>query len=97
MSKTISFQLQQVLAEETKLRGNYSGRGMCGETCLAFTGEWGTLNAVASVIESLADDPERLREFADLLSDARTDTCGLGEIVYFPHWDAIAGTANEED
>lgn len=95
MSKEVSFEVQQAIAENAELHTDYSGRFMYGKTCLGFSSDDGIFSAIGSIIASLAEQPEQLREFAEMLADSRTDSLGLGQIVYFPHWSAIESTGEE--
>ncbi len=95
MSKEVSFSVQQAIAENAELHTGYSGRFMYGKTCLGFSIDDGIFAAIGNIIASLAGQPEQLREFAEMLADSRTDSLGLGQIVYFPHWSAIESTGEE--
>lgn len=70
---------------------NYSGRGMYGRTCIGFDLEQGLtpMAFFGAVLEGLedaeADDREMaLSALAVMMRDARTDSLGLGTILYFP-------------
>lgn len=61
---------------------NYSGRGMYGKQCLAFsTGE--SLTSVFGEILCNDLDKEELRILGQHFSDAETDSLGRGVVVYF--------------
>jgi hypothetical protein len=61
------------------VRANYSGRGMYGKGCLAFTGNFSQV-ALGCAMRVVLDDA------ADELGDeACVDNMGLGIVVYFPH------------
>ena len=66
---------------EATLYPDYSGRGMYGSQCVGFSVRGGNAEArvTKAIIRSLDD------AFADeMLSALRTDSLGLGTIVYFP-------------
>lgn len=70
---------------------NYSGRGMYGRTCIGFDLKQGMspMAFFADVLEALedveADDREHaLRALTLMMKDAKTDSLGLGTILYFP-------------
>lgn len=66
---------------------SYSGRGMYGRSCLGIeTGGFAedTWAPFASILEVIADDPDQVRDFADLMSKTRQDSLGLGVIFYWP-------------
>ena len=75
-------------------RGDYSGRGMYGETCLGFDGPRGagvTLGAaIMYTLGVLGDDPDTALEMA---AAGTTDSMGLGTIYYFPGW-TVEGSAS---
>lgn len=69
----------------------YSGRAMYGKTCLAFTigrGE-SEMSATAQVMREAADavtedDDMLVDDAADAFMSARSDSMGLGTVIYFP-------------
>lgn len=69
---------------------SYSGRNMYGRTCLGIDLDRGVnpmqavLEAVSAFAIGYADTPDEVAKFADLLSVVKTDSMGLGSIVYFP-------------
>lgn len=82
---------------------SYSGRYMYGARCIALVVDssaspfWVIAEAVAGV----QDEDERW-EFAEVLGGTRTDSLGLGEVLYWPgmDWEAAFDAAlprREED
>jgi hypothetical protein len=74
----------------------YSGRGMFGQQCVGWDCDTITqiLRLGAAIMSIMGDDAP------DMVTDASTDSMGLGTIVYFPRWQAIGGQLdeyNEED
>ena len=69
---------------------SYSGRGMYGAQCVAFTveAEQSLLGVVAEVVAANAETGLEF-EIARLFKAAKIDSMGLGTIVYFPSvkWD----------
>ena len=67
---------------------SYSGRGMYGRECLAFTigsGADQPANPLGVVAEIVAACPEQWEdELIELFQDAKTDQMGLGTVIYFP-------------
>jgi hypothetical protein len=81
----------ELLEDSGQEVGDYSGRGMYGEKCVAMTIEENDLiSVVAAAVEVVAvnylqSDPDLVREFVSLLSQAKTDSMGRSEIViYWP-------------
>lgn len=78
------------LTPEENLRTDYSGRGMCGKTCIGVTLSSSEVAAfwisVGQTIISLQnnDRDELAREFENLGADYATDNMGLDMIIYFP-------------
>jgi hypothetical protein len=69
---------------------SYSGRGMYGRNCLGIDSDSDLGLLVSAMLEyvtdSLEDDDlhDAVRTIADAFRDMRTDSMGLGIIVYFP-------------
>lgn len=94
----ISRKLYDRLEEEgLRVRDNYSGRCMFGETCFGIV-VGNVATAVYDVSEALRgiiiaerrDDVDLAKEAADVLeegelTECRTDNMGLDYIIYFPH------------
>lgn len=60
----------------------YSGRGMYGKRCLAVDAN-SIIGLVASLIEACSDY-EQVMKLVNVLRSAKTDSMGLGEVLYFP-------------
>lgn len=71
---------------------SYSGRGMYGRKCLSFNldRDENVLDAFLELSEAISlyvEDNQEI-EFEDVVSEfkgAKTDSMGLGEVVYFPN------------
>lgn len=66
-----------------ELRTDYSGRGMCGKTCIGFV--HGTTNTEAAM--EIAFYVAKNFPYCDLINDfknVRTDSMGRESIIYFP-------------
>lgn len=102
----------QLLLERTDLADNlrsYSGRAMYGKECLGVDVPQGGLGGfVADVIDAAVewtqDEPDGDRDMGDVAQafrDMRTDSMGLGTIVYFPRVPFVGDdgeeTADTED
>lgn len=77
---------------------DYSGRGMYGKRCLAIEVARGNvLELAADLMEEVHED--NIQALADVFRNARTDSLGLDEIVYFPEveWQAEWDEDNSED
>mgnify|MGYP001580644674 CR=1 FL=1 len=73
--------LQEILTDAGHEPSAYSGRGMCGETCLSVTAD--NLGALfADVLEIL--DAEENEIAAHAFRGMRTDSLGRSTVVYFP-------------
>lgn len=65
---------------------DYSGRFMYGDRCLGVSGD----NALSIVIETIAEfarnaeTTDEVVDFVERLGNVRSDSLGLGQIVYFP-------------
>ena len=68
--------------EDKDFTSTYSGRGMYGDQCIGWTlddhNDSGTLSVA---IVDVLDDWGR-----SMVENTRTDSMGLGIIVYFPRW-----------
>lgn len=68
---------------------DYSGRGMYGKRCLAIEVSRGAAFALAAdLMEEVHED--NIQALADLFRNARTDSLGLDEVVYFPEVEWLA-------
>ncbi len=76
--------LQQFIEECGFETRSYSGRGMFGKECLGVTIEDSLLHFVAELLD-LAEEMSDVKNLATALQNARTDSMGLGTIIYFPY------------
>jgi len=90
---TISIELLKEIAREVagRVRTDYSGRGMFGDTCVGITTAPHRLLELGAVISRLVDD-EALRE--ELTRNSNTDSMGYDTIVY---WARVTCSDVEED
>lgn len=78
--------LQQILFECEIPTRSYSGRGMYGESCLAFTPDESIGEVFARVLEKAVANPGlyNISQLARSLSYMKQDSLGRGTIYYFP-------------
>ena len=79
---------------EHRVRADYSGRGMYGKTCIGVESAYGSVYEGAvklALMMVLSGDPHRedlswyeVRDLMDALPDSRSDSMGMGMILYFP-------------
>ena len=90
MATKLAQHVRSALLEAIRALGysirSYSGRGMDGRTCMAFTLSGGTSAAIgaAADIVSIIEPAEVREEVAAVFGRAHTDSMGLGMVVYFP-------------
>ena len=83
--KIISEPLAEVIAEYAEdVHLTYSGRGMYGDTCYGFSGD--VARIIGDVLQDIADMPDLIRQFGEMLSISRRDSMGFRTILYFPSW-----------
>ncbi len=74
--------------DEDELRPDYSGRGMYGATCLAYTGDYPTLfsfelaRTIAELNGSEAD-VWQVQSVLESLGEPSKDSMGLGSVYYW--------------
>lgn len=94
--KTVSDELVHIIETKTRVHHNYSGRGMCGETCFGYVFD-DSLHAVNSAVLSeiqRLNSVKLFQEFSELMRHARCDSLGIGrKICYFPGYQTTK-TAN---
>lgn len=94
--KTVSDELVHIIETKTRVHHNYSGRGMCGETCFGYVFDdslHDVNSAVLSEIQSL-NSVKLFQEFSELMRHAQCDSLGIGrKICYFPGYQTTK-TAN---
>lgn len=84
------------------VRSSYGGRGMYGDTCLAYTGSEPLL-FIFDLAEVLVlrdnDDPavDDIRYELDRLGMGRTDSMGRGTVHYWPSITVEPGDDDEDD
>ena len=83
---------------------SYSGRGMYGRSCLGVDLDRGdsTLSCIAHLLDHIAEEghenwQDELEEFATAIRDSRSDSMGLGTILYFPDIPYIRSKEQEKD
>ena len=83
--KIISEPLAEVIAEYAEdVHLTYSGRGMYGDTCYGFSGD--VAHIIGDVLQDIADMPDLIRQFGEMLAISRRDSMGFRTILYFPSW-----------
>ena len=83
--KIIAEPLAEVIAEYAEdVHQTYSGRGMYGDTCYGFSGD--VARIIGDVLQDIADMPDLIRQFGEMLSISRRDSMGFRTILYFPSW-----------
>ena len=99
--KTVSDALVHIIETQTKVHRNYSGRGMCGETCFGFTiigDSWcHTHLKIYAAISDDSNSKELAQEFLDLLDYARSDSLGTRRICYFPGYQTVETDKEAEE
>ncbi|MHB8407832.1 MAG: hypothetical protein ACYDHY_06915 [Acidiferrobacterales bacterium] len=94
--------LQEIIEEAGYETRSYSGRGMYGRSCLGVTidRDHDLMDFIADVLEHASESEDiSLSELADSFRGAKTDSMGLGTILYFPdvaHQDEPAEEGDEE-
>ncbi len=86
-----SKQLQDIIEMAGYETRSYSGRGMYGKECLAFTADAGTLSFVvaADLMEAaLYTGEDFIEPVLAAMRGVKTDSLGRGAVFYFP---SIAG------
>ena len=79
----ISGLIDELELDESDVYANYSGRVMNGRTCFGFVlSERHNAVQVGVAIRDVIDDDKLVDE---LISNVRTDSVGLYQIVYFPN------------
>ena len=83
--KIISEPLAEVIAEYAEdVHLTYSGRGMYGDTCYGFSAD--VARIIGDVLQDIADMPDLIRQFGEMLAISRRDSMGFRTILYFPSW-----------
>jgi hypothetical protein len=74
---------------------SYSGSGMYGRFCIAFTCN-NVYSAIADFIEYCLNDDELLT-LASMVRDIRSDNMGYDTIVYFPSIEWVEAETDEDE
>ena len=105
-------QFKEILKSGGRNVYSYPGRGMHGKKCLAFDLDGSLSQEMAQLSTDImnhcydnlsGDSAEELinemENFFDILSEAKTDSMGLGEVIYFPNitWDENWNEDSDED
>ena len=57
---------------------------MYGDTCYGFSGD--VARIIGDVLQDIADMPDLIRQFGEMLAISRRDSMGFRTILYFPSW-----------
>lgn len=84
--------LQEIVEDAGYETHSYSGRGMYGSKCLSFNlesgeNEFDAFLTIAEAIQSYAessDDGLELEDITPYFMGAKSDSMGLGTVIYFP-------------
>jgi len=84
--------LQEIVEDAGFETQSYSGRGMYGKKCLSFNlesgeNEFDAFLSIAEAIQSYVeshDDGLELEDITPHFMGARSDSMGLGTVIYFP-------------
>ncbi len=80
-----SKRLMEILEDAGYELRSYSGRGMYGDVCVAFTiGQYTEPSGVVAEIVSNVEDANERKAVANIFKSVKTDSMGMGTIVYFP-------------
>lgn len=94
--------LQKALEATDRETRSYSGRGMYGKSCLAFTVDSGDLGeVVADLMQYVAEKGDTDRFIVDSISDAfrnmSSDSMGMGSVYYFKRIPYVASETEEDE
>lgn len=98
-------ELQGIVEDAGFETQSYSGRGMYGRKCLSFNldqddNEFDAFLSIAESIQSYVeshDDGLELEDITSYFMGAKSDSMGLGTVVYFPEIDWEDSEYQEED
>lgn len=104
----IKNRLVRTIRDEEYEPRSYSGRGMYGEECVAFSTDPGEsthgaiIDICSNIVQQIDDDtlsPEEAIHMMSYMQDVRTDSLGKGAIVYFYNipWDPDFATGKDEE
>lgn len=99
-------ELQEIVEDAGFETQSYSGRGMYGKKCLSFNLESGEneFDVFLSISESIQsyveshDDGLELEDITPHFMGAKSDSMGLGIVIYFPEieWEEIEDQEEDE-
>ncbi len=99
-------ELQEIVEDAGFETQSYSGHGMYGKKCLSFNLESGEneLDAFLSIAEAIQsyveshDDGLELEDITPHFMGAKSDSMGLGTVIYFPNveWEEIEDQFEED-
>jgi len=98
-------ELQEIVEDAGFDAQPYSGRGMYGRKCLSFNlerdeNEFDAFLSIAEAIQSYVeshDDGMELEDITPYFMGAKSDSMGLGLVVYFPEIEWEDSDDDEED
>jgi hypothetical protein len=100
-------ELQEIVEDAGFDTQSYSGRGMYGKKCLSFNldrddNEFDAFLSIAESIQSYVeshDDGLELEDITSYFMGAKSDSMGLGVVVYFPNliWEDSYDAEDEEN
>lgn len=98
-NQEISNKIAQILEDEGSYSiRSYSGRGMYGKSCIGF--DVGNTSDMLKIILILAanTDEEGIEDWLfDLAENARTDSMGMGQIIYFPKYPPATNIEDDDE
>jgi hypothetical protein len=99
--------LQDIVEDAGFETQSYSGRGVYGKKCLSFNLESGEngFDAFLSIAEAIQsyveshDDGIELEDITPLFMGAKSDSMGLGVVIYFPdiEWEEIENQNGDDE
>lgn len=100
-------ELQEIVEDAGFDVRSYSGRGMYGKKCLSFNleqeeNEFDAMLKLSESIQSYVEHSDDGLEFEDVTQyfmGAKSDSMGLGMVIYFPNieWEEIEDQDEDED
>lgn len=97
-NQEISNRVSQILEDEGSYSvRSYSGRAMYGKSC--FGVDVDSIKDMLKIMLILASDTEGLEDgwLHDLADNARTDSMGMGQIIYFPKYPPATNVEDEDE
>ncbi len=94
MKRNVSESLLKIMKKRNIniMKHGYSGRGMYGEYCFAFTADdpFEAFGEILAGINNSFCDADTYTELAEMMKNARTDSLGLSRVVYFQAYEPFA-------